>query len=295
MTTSPPDPRAPAGLSGPPTYQTVGPNAIAYHTVGSGPTLVCITGWPFHSATYHRLVARLADRYRCVLLDSPGLGLTRWSDATDFTFPGQAATFSGFLDGLGIEEYYLLAHDTGATIARLMAAEHGSRVRGFAILNTEIPRERPPWFPLYARLMRLPGSAALFRVPLRWQTFLRSPMGFGGCYADPSLVDDRFVATYIQPLLDDAQRLDGAMRYLSIGLDFDLIDALPEVHAHITAPVHLIWGQADPTFPVAGARRMATEFANGSGITEIERGKLLVHEEFPEPVAVAVRRAFKAD
>jgi haloalkane dehalogenase len=282
-------------LSKLPQYLTVGASTIAYRTVGNGTPLVFITGWPFHSVTYQRLVPFFAEHFQCILLDSPGLGLTEWSEETDFTFPGQSKTFGMFLNKLGIENYFLIAHNTGATIARLMAAEHGRRLHGFAILNTEIPHERPPWFPLYARLMQLPGSASLFRLPLRSPLFLKSPMGFGGCYSDSSLINTSFIKSYIQPLLEDARRLEGAMRYLSIGLDFDLIDALPQIHARIESPVHMIWGKDDPTFSIAGARRMVREFPHCTGLTEIEKGKLLAHEEFPEQVARAALRSFGKD
>jgi pimeloyl-ACP methyl ester carboxylesterase len=62
---------------------------------------------------------------------------------------------------------------------------------------------------------------------------------------------------------------------------------MPQIHAQITASVLLIWGAADPTFPVVGARQMVTEFPNSAGLIEIRKGKLLVHEEFPEEVARA--------
>lgn len=282
-------------LVGDPVYLSANGNEIAYRIVGEGQPLILITGWPFHSHTYSRLVPYLAGDFRCILLDSPGLGRTIWTQDTDFTFPGQAKTFQTFIDQLGIDSYSMIAHNTGATIARLLAAEDTRRLQKFIILNTEIPGERPPWFPLYAKLMRLPGSKLSFRLLLRSKVFLKSPMGFGGCYADLSLINDRFVEQYIRPLLDEPKRLEGAMRYLSIGLDFKLIDALPRTHARIQAPVHFIWGSADPTFPVGAARRMIPDFPNGAGLTEIERGKLLAHEEFPEQVAAAALQFLRGE
>lgn len=112
-------------------------------------------------------------------------------------------------------------------------------------------------------------------------------MGFGGCFTDPSRLNDCFIAQYIQPLLDNPRRLQGAMRYLSIGLDFKLIDSLTEIHARIKVPVHFIWGNADPTFPIGAARDMLNDFPSGATMTEIEGGKLLAHEEFPDLVAMA--------
>lgn len=261
--------------------------AVAYRVVGAGQPLVMITGWPFHSATYEKLLPYLMPNFQCILLDSPGLGLSRWGDQTDFTFAGQAKTFRIFLDKLGLETYFLLAHNTGATIARLLVVNDLERVQKFIMLNTEIPHERPPWFPLYARLMHLPFSNRFFRLMLRSNRFLTSPMGFGGCFQDSSHLNGDFIARYIQPLIDDHKRLEGASRYLRIGLDFNLIDSLAAVHQKIICPVHLIWGNADPTFPIAPAYDMLLDFPNAAGLTEIEGGRLLFHEEFPQATAQA--------
>jgi haloalkane dehalogenase len=270
-----------------PAYMAVNGNRIAYRIVGEGHPLVFITGWPFHSYTYSQVIPYLVKHFRCILLDSPGLGRTEWSQATDFTFRGQAQVFHKFLTLLGLDSYSMIAHNTGATIARLLAAADTSRLHRFVILNTEIPGERPPWFPLYAKLMRLPGSHLIFRLLLSSKTFLKSMMGFGGCYADPSRLNDHFIEQYVRPLLDNPKRLYGAMRYLSIGLDFKLIDCLSDVHAGIKAPVHFIWGNADPTFPIDAARGMLNDFPLSATMTEIEGGKLLAHEEYPERVATA--------
>jgi haloalkane dehalogenase len=272
-----------------PAYMAVNGNRIAYRIVGEGHPLVFITGWPFHSYTYSQVIPYLVKHFRCILLDSPGLGRTEWSQATDFTFRGQAQVFHKFLTLLGLDSYSMIAHNTGATIARLLAAEDTSRLHRLIMLNTEIPGERPPWFPLYAKLMPLPGGSLIFRVLLRSNVFLKSPMGFGGCYADLSMINDLFIAQYIRPLLDNPIRLRGAIWYLSRGLDFKLIDSLPSIHAQIKAPVHFIWGNADPTFPIAAAYRMLNDFPAGVTMTEIEGGKLLAHEEYPERVATAAQ------
>lgn len=118
-------------------------------------------------------------------------------------------------------------------------------------------------------------------------------MGFGGCYSDKSLINTQFKSSYIKPLIDDAYRLEGVRRYLSRGLDLSLINDLSQVHARIHSPTIFIWGQADPTFSVVGARRMARNFPNVAAFTEIDKGKLLAHEEFPEQVANAVLSAFR--
>jgi hypothetical protein len=76
---------------------------IAVRRFGSGPALVLIHGFPVHGYTWRALLPRLAERHTCFVLDLPGLGDSGWSDATDFSFTGQARRLSPLLRELGIE------------------------------------------------------------------------------------------------------------------------------------------------------------------------------------------------
>src|SRR5439155_14272194 len=94
---------------------------IAYRKFGSGPPLLCIHGWPFSSLSYRFVARALAAEFTCYFPDTPGLGDTVWRDPTRFKFAQQAETFRDLLDKLELERTLVLAHDTGATIARQLA------------------------------------------------------------------------------------------------------------------------------------------------------------------------------
>jgi len=265
----------------------VGPNRIAYRRSGSGPALLLLHGWPFSHISYDALTARLETHFTCYRPDTPGLGETGWSESTDFSFDGQAQTLRDFAGALGLSSYAVVAHDTGATIARLLA-DSDARITKLVLLNTEIPGHRPPWIPLYRQLARLPGTGRVFPLLLRWRSYLRSPLGFGGCFSDAQRIDAAFEARVVDPLLASRQRVDGMLRYLR-GIDWRVVDGLAAIHARLSMPVQLIWGADDPTFPIALARRMTAQFANAQ-LAEIPAARLLVHEELPEAVAdVALR------
>ena len=263
---------------------TIGPSRIAFRRHGRGPGLLCIHGWPFHGAGWEPLVAELGEHFTCLMPDSPGLGASEWSAETDFSMPGHARTLRAFMDALGVDRHAVLAHDTGATIARLMAVDDPARVTALVLLNTEMPGHRPPFVPLFQATAALPGSGAVFRWLLARPVFRRSPMGFGGCFHDPSRLDDDFVARYVAPVVASARRHEGLVRYLR-GIDWALVDRLGEINAAVRCPVRLVWGADDPTFPVERARRMATQFPRSAGIAEIARARFLVHEERPTEVA----------
>jgi len=128
---------------------------------------------------------------------------------------------------------------------------------------------------------------------LRSRRYLRSRLGFGGCFANPARIDDAFVARVVAPLLASPRRVDGMLRYLR-GIDWGVVDGLAAVHARLRMPVQLIWGAADPTFPLALARRMATQFPHAA-LAEIPATRLLVHEEAPDAVAEVALRFLETD
>jgi pimeloyl-ACP methyl ester carboxylesterase len=253
---------------------------LPYRRFGSGPPLVLVHGFPLSGFTWRKVLPELSTRYTCYAPDLPGMGESEWTEATDFSFPGQGRTLKALVDRLGLERYSVLAQDTGGTFARCLALVDG------ALINTEMPHHRPPWIPLYQFLMRLPGTLAAFTLLLRSELFLRSGMGFGGCFTDLGLIGGDFHQHVVQPLLRSPLRREGMRRYL-LGAKWEPVDALEHDHGRITMPVELIWGADDPTFPVEQARKMVKQLPDAH-LVESPGARLLVHEEKPAEVARAV-------
>jgi pimeloyl-ACP methyl ester carboxylesterase len=263
-----------------------GTERLPYRRFGSGPPLLLVHGFPLSGFTWRKVLPDLAQHYTCFAPDLPGMGDSEWTERTDFSFPGQGRTLKRLVDRLGLDRYSVLAQDTGGTFARYLALEDGTRVEKLALINTEIPGHRPPWIPLYQFLMRLPGTLTAFSLLLRSRVFLRSGMGFGGCFADIGLIERDFHDHVIVPLLESPKRMEGMQRYL-LGAEWAPVDALEHDHARLRMPVQLVWGADDPTFPIDHARRMVGQFPTAS-LVEIPGARLLAHEEKPAEVARAV-------
>jgi len=258
---------------------------IACRRFGSGSPLLLVHGFPLSGFTWRKILPELAERHTCWVPDLPGMGESTWTDDTEWSFPGQARTLKRLADRLGLERYSVLAQDTGGTFARLLALDDAARVERLVLINTEIPGHRPPWIPLYQFLMALPGAQTSFGLLLRSRWFLRSGMGFGGCFSDLSLLDGAFHEHVVDPLLRSPERMEGMARYLT-GLTWEPVDALATGHARLTMPVLLLWGADDPTFPLSQARTMLRQIAHAR-LVEIPGAKLLAHEEKPAEVARA--------
>ncbi len=258
---------------------------VPVRRLGAGPALLLVHGFPLSGFTWRFVATSLAARFTCLVPDLPGLGASEWTVANDFGFPGQGHTLHAVADGLGLDDYGVLAQDTGGTFARFLALED-PRVRHLVLINTEIPGHRPPWIPTYQALMRLPGAVGVLGALVRSRRFVRSSAGFGGCFLNPALLDGEFHTEFVEPIANDARRREGIRRYL-LGTAWGPVDELAHRHAELGIPVRLVWGTRDPTFPIDRARSMLGQFPQAD-LVEIAGARLLPHEECPAEVVRAV-------
>jgi len=237
-------------------------------------------------------VPELSKRFTCYALDLMGLGGSKSPDPENFSSPGQARVFRQALSDLGVPSYALLGNDTGGWIARELALLEPERVTHLVLTNTEIPGHRPPWIPFYQRLVLLPGSGFVFRRLLASRTFLRSAMGFGGCFENLDLIEGEFSELFLAPLLASRDRFVSMLRFL-VSMKFERLDRFAELHGKLPMPVTLLWGAADPTFPEALARAMASQFPGVARFESIPRAKLFVQEEWPDALSERVIECVK--
>jgi pimeloyl-ACP methyl ester carboxylesterase len=265
-------------------FCNIGASQMAYRKVGNGEPLILIHGYPLSGMTFRKVVPALSALFTCYVIDLPGAGETRWTKQTDFGTKGQAESVKAFAEKLDLRSYSVLAHDTGATVARQLAIIDPERVKKMVLIGTEIPHHRPPWIQFYQAFSYVPGSDMLFRRSLQKNKFLRSSRGFGGCFFDLNLLNGDFHDLFITPLIN-SYHLRLGQRYRLRGIDWKLVDSLAQGHSKIQCPVILIWGQDDPVFPVERAREMVSQFKECRGLKVIPKAKLFVQEEQPALVA----------
>jgi cis-3-alkyl-4-acyloxetan-2-one decarboxylase len=114
---------------------------LRYHYVdeGSGEPIVMVHGNPTWSFFFRRLIKGLSDKYRTIVPDHIGCGLSdRPDDADyDFTLESRVNDFGLFTDALGLtHDVTLIVHDWGGAIGLAWAVRHLERVRRLVVLNT---------------------------------------------------------------------------------------------------------------------------------------------------------------
>ena len=261
------------------------PGNFDYTKSGNGPPIIFLHGWPFNKETYRKVIPFIEPYYTCYNLNSLGMsngGIGCLPGTMDF--PDHARRVVDLADQMGIQRFSLFAHDTGGTIARIVAANHPTKVAKLVLLNTEIPFHRPPFIPEYQRLFKLPGSSFIVKMLLKSKMYRHSLRGYGGCFYDKKLIDGEFTQLFVEHFVSDQKRFEGLRQYL-MQLDFNIIDTIDAIHAKIVAPTQFIWGKDDTTFPSKLGREMAGKMTSCEEFVEVERSCFLPHEEQPELVA----------
>jgi haloalkane dehalogenase len=140
----------------------VHPNGLRQSYLDEGPrdgeVVLMLHGNPSWSFYWRHLVLGLRDRYRCLVPDHMGMGLSdRPDDAHyDYTLQSRIDDLERLLQHAGISGPVTLAvHDWGGMIGFGWALRHSARVRRLVILNTAafpLPKEKR--MPLRLRMGR---------------------------------------------------------------------------------------------------------------------------------------------
>nr|WP_297916163.1 alpha/beta hydrolase [uncultured Allomuricauda sp.] len=266
---------------------------LGLRQIGEGKNLVVIHGFPTHGYTWRKLLPRLSSNFKCHVLDLPGLGSSEWTEKTDFSSKSQAGFVMALMEKIGIDKYSLIAHNSGATVARYIAIVQPKKIENLIVLNTEIPNHRPPWIPFYQKVGLLPFVPRLIRILLKQKGFVTSPLGFREFYTKKSMLDvESNISPYTKPVIDSQKKTIGAFKYLK-GIDWVLVDAFKNLHGSIKARTLFLWGEDDRTFPLKLARQMVYQFNSETQFITIKKASLLPHEERPDEVAQAILKFIK--
>ncbi|MEI6207142.1 MAG: alpha/beta fold hydrolase [Desulfuromonadales bacterium] len=133
---------------------------LGYHYLdeGNGSPVVMLHGNPSWSFYYRNLVLALRDRYRCIVPDHIGCGLSDkpGDERYDYTLSRRVDDLEQLLERLEVmENITLVVHDWGGMIGMAYAVRYPERISRLVILNTgafHLPKAKP--FPPALRICR---------------------------------------------------------------------------------------------------------------------------------------------
>ena len=111
---------------------------MAYSTSGTGPALLCDSGWITHLRaqldlfSFGAFIERLAERFTVIRYDKPGCGLSD-RDGIDLSFDGQVAAALAVADAAGAERFRLFGASQAGQLAAAIAARYPDRVEALVV------------------------------------------------------------------------------------------------------------------------------------------------------------------
>lgn len=267
-------------------YIDVGIGEVAYRSVGSGPDVLFVHGWPLNSATFRGLLPYLAEHVACHLIDLPGTGSSRYAHGAPVTLRSHIESVRQVVDALDLTSASVVGHNSGGMIARHALADD-DRVRSWGLINTEQPQGLSWRFKAFLAIRNAPAVGAVLAWAVGKKQLRKNKWVLGDAFADRSVMDGEFDEFFLQPLATDKKLMDATIALLK-SFSADDVAALGDLHKKMSAPVRLVWGAEDKFFPIAWAREMVATFPDAS-LVEIPNAGLMSHEERPRAVAEALR------
>lgn len=224
-----------------------------YLDEGEGDPVVMLHGNPTWSFFYRNLVKELRDRFRVIVPDHVGCGLSDKPDDSqyEYTLKQRVDDVESLLENLGItENITLVLHDWGGMIGMAFAGRRPERIKRIVLLNTgafHLPKEKglplPIWLvrdtPIGALLVR--GLNAFSLGAVKWCA-TREPLS----------ADVR--EGYLAPYGNWADRI-GVLRFVQdIPLEpgdpsYDTVsEAETKLSAFAELPILILWGERDFVF-----------------------------------------------
>jgi pimeloyl-ACP methyl ester carboxylesterase len=225
---------------------------MKFQVHGSGPPVLLLHGLPTSGRLWDPTVARLRDRFTCVVVDLPGMGDSPPLPSGSLDPDDYAAALDALREQLGIASWHVVGHDAGATIAVHYAATFPQRTQRLVLCSSPIfPELRPP---VIFRLMRLPVLGDVLFAPLVCWVLL--PLVLRMMIVDSRGAHREIVRSFLRPF----SGLRGPRRLLYIVRWGDPKVVLARTAAllpKITAPTLIVHSSNDGTLPVDFALRAA--------------------------------------
>lgn len=269
----------------------LGGQRISYLDEGPphAPVVAMLHGNPTWSFYFRHLVRALRPRYRVIVPDHMGCGLSDRPRGYEYTLRRRIDDFGALVHHLGLRRLSLAVHDWGGAIGFGFATRNPGMIETLTVMNTAAFRsERMPWrirvcgWPLIGELALLQGNM-----------FLRAAIDLRMATATPerftSAVREGYFAPYGSPweraaimaFVRDIPMKPGHPSYET------LTDIEDRLYLLADKPMTLIWGMRDWCFDSHILEGWTSRFPDAD-LVKIEDAGHFVCEDAPERVIAAM-------
>jgi pimeloyl-ACP methyl ester carboxylesterase len=215
-------------------------NKLFYYEQGSGPTLVLVHGMFGDYTDWEPALEPLARNFRVIAVDLPGFGLSDKPDV-DYSAEFFLRSLQAFLAALNVTHATLIGNSFGGELSILYALEHPDAVDALVLVSSGGLRS----FSKEERdqiAFRF-SEANLTKLSPQIHEWIFAPI-----FARHTSHRERYLAKQNMKLEreDRAEYARSLFRSMKLAAELDLMDRLPEISCRTL----LVWGDADPVFPL---------------------------------------------
>jgi len=258
---------------------------LHYVDEGSGPALLFLHGSPMWSFTFRHDIGALRDRFRCVALDMPGLGLSTAPVVPGQSFARNSDYYRKFVQKLRLRDYVLIAHATAGPSALRMAIDERERLAGLVITNSVAwsMRAYPPMW----RFVRIVSSTPFRLLNQRLNLLPRITTRIGrntGKFTD----DER--SAILGPYRNRAARRHLGSLLYGLRAEAPFFERLASDLPHLAdVPVLLLYGAKDHGYQ-AGFLEQWKQLLPNHSVSILENSGHFAPEDEPEAFTSALSR-----
>jgi magnesium chelatase accessory protein len=262
----------------------VAPHRWHVQIAGQGPDVLLLHGAGASAHSWHKLIARLEDRFRLIAPDLPGHGFTR-SPRGRATLPQMARDLAALMEALGAAPRFVVGHSAGGAIALDIARQGLCPLERIVVVNGALEDFRGPagvLFPAMARVLALNPLTGFFLSRGNPEAQVRNIIGATGTNLDADAL-----ALYAR-LIGRRSHVEGTLAMMAQWSLRELNAALPEIRV----PTLFIHGVRDQAVRIEVAERAAAAMPKAR-LQRLEGVGHIAQEEAPDAVAEAVAAFFE--
>jgi pimeloyl-ACP methyl ester carboxylesterase len=275
----------------PPTGQfvTVGGKRVHAHVEGTGPDLILIHGASSHTRDFtFSLVGKLADRFRVIAFDRPGLGWSEGIGEAGLSPQGQAAHLQKAAALLGVRKPLVLGQSYGGAVTMAWALSDPATAGLILVSGATMPWKGRALGVFYEVSQTLIGGQTVVPVIAAFPPLDYARAAIGNIAA-PEAVPEGYADYFGLPLLLRRETIRVNARQVG-RLKAHIFEMLPD-YPRLTLPVELLHGTADHVVFAAVHSEPLSRLLPDAKLTMLEGAGHMPHQTREADVIAAIDRA----
>ena len=216
---------------------------------GAGPPLLLLHGWPQNLLEWHRIAARLAERFTVVLTDLRGYGASSKPSGDEQHLAYSKRTLArdqvAVMRSLGFDRFAVVGHDRGGRVGHRMALDHPQAITRLVVVdivptlhvynttNKALATAYIHWF-LLIQPAPVPETLLAGRGEFLLRTLFRG--------LDEQAMPNDVFADYVR-CFDDPATLHAMCEDYRAAASIDLDHDRTDLDSKIQCPTLVLWGE----------------------------------------------------